>query len=133
MSSVAASGFRARAHRGQASARWGEDFGNARSPSLVPWQTRQRCPSRARNRGRAGAPVSGIAAAWLCGCGCGCGCGCVAAAQIRWWQASDVGHPGHVADRANFVVVRESGEYELYLSRFGAVGIDLDLLAGPAE
>ncbi|MFH8381849.1 hypothetical protein ACH4E7_13010 [Kitasatospora sp. NPDC018058] len=37
-----------------------------------------------------------------------------------------------MADRANFVVVRESGEYELYLSRFGAVGIDLDLLAGPA-
>ncbi|MFJ9953383.1 hypothetical protein [Kitasatospora sp. NPDC091207] len=38
-----------------------------------------------------------------------------------------------MGDRANFVVVRESGEYELYLSRFGAVGIDLDLLAGPAE
>ncbi|MFE9429310.1 hypothetical protein ACFYNO_40930 [Kitasatospora sp. NPDC006697] len=38
-----------------------------------------------------------------------------------------------MADRANFVVVRESGEYELYLSRFGAVGIDLDLLEGPAE
>ncbi|GAA1251351.1 hypothetical protein GCM10009665_47540 [Kitasatospora nipponensis] len=37
-----------------------------------------------------------------------------------------------MADRANFVVVRESGEFELYLSRFGAVGIDLDLLAGPA-
>ncbi|MFE6053995.1 hypothetical protein ACFQ6N_24855 [Kitasatospora sp. NPDC056446] len=37
-----------------------------------------------------------------------------------------------MADRANFVVVRESGEYELYLSRFGAVGLDLDLLAGPA-
>ncbi|MFE6871244.1 hypothetical protein ACFVFS_32385 [Kitasatospora sp. NPDC057692] len=36
-----------------------------------------------------------------------------------------------MADRANFVVVRESGEYELYVSRFGAVGIDLDLLAGP--
>ncbi|MFB6878858.1 hypothetical protein [Streptomyces sp. NPDC056323] len=38
-----------------------------------------------------------------------------------------------MGDRANFVVVRESGEYELYLSRFGAMGIDLDLLAGPAE
>ncbi|MDH6137831.1 hypothetical protein P3T37_007266 [Kitasatospora sp. MAA4] len=38
-----------------------------------------------------------------------------------------------MGDRANFVVVREGGEYELYLSRFGAVGIDLDLLAGPAE
>ncbi|MER7756675.1 hypothetical protein [Kitasatospora sp. NPDC097643] len=38
-----------------------------------------------------------------------------------------------MADRANFVVVRESGAYELYLSRFGAVGIDLDLLAGPTE
>ncbi|MFD7643813.1 hypothetical protein ACFV4P_24510 [Kitasatospora sp. NPDC059795] len=38
-----------------------------------------------------------------------------------------------MADRANFVIVRESGEFELYLSRFGAVGIDLDLLAGPAE
>lgn len=38
-----------------------------------------------------------------------------------------------MGDRANFVVVRESGEFELYLSRFGAVGIDLDLLAGPAE
>ncbi|MFD0404403.1 hypothetical protein [Kitasatospora sp. NPDC127116] len=38
-----------------------------------------------------------------------------------------------MADRANFVVVRENGEYELYLSRFGAVGIDLDLLAGPTE
>ncbi|MFF7459234.1 hypothetical protein [Kitasatospora sp. NPDC008115] len=37
-----------------------------------------------------------------------------------------------MADRANFVVVRGSGEYELYLSRFGAVGIDLDLLVGPA-
>ncbi|MFB7470286.1 hypothetical protein [Kitasatospora sp. NPDC056184] len=36
-----------------------------------------------------------------------------------------------MADRANFVVVRESGAYELSLSRFGAVGIDLDLLAGP--
>ncbi|MFF2660290.1 hypothetical protein ACFVUH_23410 [Kitasatospora sp. NPDC058032] len=38
-----------------------------------------------------------------------------------------------MADRANFVVVRESGEYELYLDRWGAVGLDLDLLAGPAE
>ncbi|MFJ3926147.1 hypothetical protein [Streptomyces sp. NPDC090022] len=38
-----------------------------------------------------------------------------------------------MADRANFIVVRESGEYELYLSRWGAVGLDLDLLAGPAE
>ncbi|WP_329376747.1 hypothetical protein OG625_04470 [Streptomyces sp. NBC_01351] len=38
-----------------------------------------------------------------------------------------------MGDRANFVVVRESGEFELYLSRFGAMGIDLDLLAGPAE
>lgn len=38
-----------------------------------------------------------------------------------------------MGDRANFVVVRESGEFELYLSRFGAVGIDLDLMAGPAE
>ncbi|MFF1352336.1 hypothetical protein ACFVZJ_41430 [Streptomyces sp. NPDC058322] len=38
-----------------------------------------------------------------------------------------------MADRANFVVVRESGECELYLSRWGAVGLDLDLLAGPAE
>ncbi|MFE7463222.1 hypothetical protein ACFU6R_03840 [Streptomyces sp. NPDC057499] len=37
-----------------------------------------------------------------------------------------------MADRANFVVVRESGEYELYLSRWGAAGLDLDLLAGPA-
>ncbi|MFD5565287.1 hypothetical protein [Kitasatospora griseola] len=36
-----------------------------------------------------------------------------------------------MGDRANFVVVRESGEHELHLSRFGAVGIDLDLLAGP--
>ncbi|MER6366072.1 hypothetical protein [Kitasatospora sp. NPDC001527] len=38
-----------------------------------------------------------------------------------------------MADRANFVVVREDGAYELYLSRFGAVGIDLDLLAGPVR
>ncbi|MEU3573918.1 hypothetical protein AB0E96_36710 [Kitasatospora sp. NPDC036755] len=38
-----------------------------------------------------------------------------------------------MADRANFVVVRESGAYELYLSRFGAVGLDLDLLAGPGR
>ncbi|MFJ6620735.1 hypothetical protein ACIQOW_24560 [Kitasatospora sp. NPDC091335] len=38
-----------------------------------------------------------------------------------------------MADRANFVVVRESGEYELYLSRWGAVGLDLDLLAGPVD
>ncbi|MFE6664986.1 hypothetical protein ACFVFH_15695 [Streptomyces sp. NPDC057697] len=38
-----------------------------------------------------------------------------------------------MGDRANFVVVSESGEYELYLSRFGAAGIDLDLLTGPAE
>ncbi|MCX5205415.1 hypothetical protein OG897_28640 [Streptomyces sp. NBC_00237] len=38
-----------------------------------------------------------------------------------------------MGDRANFVVVRESGEFELYLSRYGAVGMDLDLLAGPAE
>ncbi|WP_380282662.1 hypothetical protein [Kitasatospora purpeofusca] len=38
-----------------------------------------------------------------------------------------------MADRANFVVVRESGGYELHLSRFGALGIDLDLLAGPTE
>ncbi|MFJ1886378.1 hypothetical protein [Streptomyces sp. NPDC088137] len=38
-----------------------------------------------------------------------------------------------MADRANFVVVRESGECELYLSRWGSVGLDLDLLAGPAE
>lgn len=36
-----------------------------------------------------------------------------------------------MADRANLVVVRESGAYELYLSRFGAIGLDLDLLAGP--
>ncbi|MFF0295084.1 hypothetical protein ACFYST_16845 [Kitasatospora sp. NPDC004614] len=36
-----------------------------------------------------------------------------------------------MADRANFVVVRESGEHELYLSRFGAVWLDVDLLAGP--
>ncbi|MFJ5925194.1 hypothetical protein ACIQF6_21570 [Kitasatospora sp. NPDC092948] len=37
-----------------------------------------------------------------------------------------------MADRANFVVVRESGEHELHLSRFGAAGLDLGLLAGPA-
>ncbi|MQY10351.1 hypothetical protein SRB5_04580 [Streptomyces sp. RB5] len=38
-----------------------------------------------------------------------------------------------MGNRANFVVVRESGEYELYYSRSGALGLDLDLLAGPAE
>ncbi|MEU4506600.1 hypothetical protein [Streptomyces sp. NPDC024089] len=61
------------------------------------------------------------------------GCQGYAVLRIRWRPASVVGHAGRMGDRANFVVVRESGEYELYLSRFGAVGLDLDLLAGPAE
>ncbi|MFD7904040.1 hypothetical protein ACFV4G_17540 [Kitasatospora sp. NPDC059747] len=38
-----------------------------------------------------------------------------------------------MADRCTIVVVRESGEHELYLSRFGAVGLDLALLAGPGR
>ncbi|MDX2565250.1 hypothetical protein PV371_37230 [Streptomyces sp. TX20-6-3] len=38
-----------------------------------------------------------------------------------------------MSDRVNYVVVRESGEYELYYSRWGADGLDLDLLAGPAQ
>ncbi|MFD7444477.1 hypothetical protein [Streptomyces sp. NPDC059909] len=36
-----------------------------------------------------------------------------------------------MADWATFVVVSEDGDHEMYESRFGAVGIDLDLLAGP--
>lgn len=36
-----------------------------------------------------------------------------------------------MAEWATFVVVPENGDPELYEARFGAVGLDLDLLAGP--
>ncbi len=36
-----------------------------------------------------------------------------------------------MADWANFVVVPEDGAHEVYEARFGAVGLDLGLLAGP--
>lgn len=41
------------------------------------------------------------------------------------------GHPAPVGDRANVIVVRENGTHELYRTGW-AVGIDLDLLEGPA-
>ncbi len=36
-----------------------------------------------------------------------------------------------MANWATFVVVPEDGAHEVYEARFGAVGLDLDLLAGP--
>lgn len=36
-----------------------------------------------------------------------------------------------MANWATFVVVPEDGDHEVYEARFGAVGLDLDLLAGP--
>lgn len=41
------------------------------------------------------------------------------------------GHPDPMGDRANVIVVRENGAHELYRTGW-AVGIDLDLLEGPA-
>ncbi|MFE6225827.1 hypothetical protein [Streptomyces sp. NPDC057854] len=41
------------------------------------------------------------------------------------------GHPDSMGDRANVIVVRENGTHELYRTGW-AVGIDLDLLEGPA-
>ncbi|MEU4094656.1 hypothetical protein [Streptomyces sp. NPDC026673] len=36
-----------------------------------------------------------------------------------------------MADWATYVIVREDGDHEVYEARFGAIGLDLDLLAGP--
>lgn len=36
-----------------------------------------------------------------------------------------------MADWATYVIVREDGGHEVYEARFGAIGPDLDLLAGP--
>ncbi|MEU1539421.1 hypothetical protein ABZ461_15080 [Actinacidiphila glaucinigra] len=36
-----------------------------------------------------------------------------------------------MADWATYVIVREDGGHEVYEARFGAIGLDLDLLAGP--